>query len=277
MSKALIWMRLSASGDASWRERAVTIPFKYAGQNSLMNLPILLYHHVVKNFANSDLAPFIVDEADFVWQLSLLEDLGYSAITLNDLANTKDLTRKVIITFDDCPRNLLDHALPHLEKKKWNAVFFAPMAHLGGINAWNVRKGKTKMALMTNDEVKYVAGMGHEIGAHSMTHPHLDKCTPTEVLYEINESKKQLEAILSEEVHSFAYPYGHYPSHYKEIMRNAGYQCAVSMYSRALTVLGDPYCIRRTVVEQNESPAAFKWKISPLYYRFRVFSDYFAE
>lgn len=116
-----------------------------------MNLPILLYHHVVKDSTNSDLAPFIINETDFIWQLNLLDDLGYSAITLKDLFKTNDLTKKVIITFDDCPQNLLSHALPHLEKKKWNAVFFAPFAHLGGYNAWNIKKGKSEMPLMTTD------------------------------------------------------------------------------------------------------------------------------
>lgn len=240
-----------------------------------MNLPILLYHHVVKDSGDSDLAPFIINEADFIWQLDLLDDLGYSAITLQDLLNTRDLTNKVIITFDDCPQNLLDHALSHLEKKKWKAVFFAPFAHIGGNNAWNIKKGKSEMALMTTDEVKYLSKLGHEIGAHSMTHPHLNKCTPSEIFYEINESKQRLEALLGKAVHSFAYPYGHYPPNYKEIMKNAGYKYAVSMYSKALTVLSDPYCIRRTVIGQNETPVTFKWKTSSLYYRLRVFSDYF--
>lgn len=240
-----------------------------------MNLPILLYHHVVKDSANSDLAPFIINEADFIWQLDLLDDLGYSAITLRDLNKTKDLSKKVIITFDDCPQNILIHALPHLERKKWSAVFFAPMAHLGGDNAWNIKKGKSKMPLMTADEIAYLSALGHEIGAHSMTHPHLNKCAPSEISFEIKESKKQLDALLGNPVQSFAYPYGHYPPDYKEIMKKAGYKYAVSMYSKAFTVLSDPYCMRRTVIGQNETPRSFKWKTSPFYYRFRALSDYF--
>lgn len=240
-----------------------------------MNLPILLYHHVVKNAANSDLAPFIVNESDFIWQLDVLEGLGYSAITLQELLTTKDFSKKVILTFDDCPRNLLDHAIPHLEQKKWKAVFFAPYNHLGGYNAWNVMKGKSKMPLMTTDEVKTVSDLGHEIGAHSMTHPHLNQCPYTEAVYEITESKKQIETFLGKPVKSFAYPYGHYPTDYKAIMKEAGYNCAVSMYSTALTVLSDPYRIRRLVVEYGVTPQVFKQQLSTFYQYRKIVSDFF--
>ncbi len=247
----------------------------HINQIKRMNLPILLYHHVVKESNNSDLAPFIVNETDFIWQLDLLEELGYSPIILKDLLTKPNFDRKVIITFDDCPKNLLDCALPHLEKKKWKAVFFAPYSHLGGYNEWNVRKGKSEMPLMTTDEVKHVSDLGHEIGAHSMTHPHLNKCTPSEIEYEINESKKQLDALLGNPVVSFAYPYGHYPTSYREILSKADYKYAVSMYSKSFTTLSDPYCIRRTVVEQGDTAITFKRKISPMYNYLRVFSDYF--
>ncbi len=240
-----------------------------------MNLPILLYHHVVKNAANSDLAPFIVNEIDFIWQLNVLEELGYSAITLQELIATKDFSKKVILTFDDCPRNLLEHAIPHLEAKKWKAVLFAPYNHLGGYNAWNVIKGKTKMPLMTTDEVKAVSDLGHEIGAHTMTHPHLNQCSNTEAVYEIKESKKQIEAFLDKPVRSFAYPYGHYPTDYKAIMKEAGYNCAVSMYSTAPTVFSDPYRIRRSVVEYGVTPQAFRKQLSSFYQYSRIISDFF--
>lgn len=227
-----------------------------------MYIPIFLYHHVVKSSANSDLAPFIIDESDFKWQLDMLADLGYTPITLKELLVTTDTTKKVVITFDDCPKNLLTHAIPHLENKKWKAVFFAPYDHLGGYNEWNVRKGKTKMELMTREEVKYLEEMGHEVGAHSMTHPHLNACPPDMVEYEINESKKQLDNLLENPVESFAYPYGHYPENYKAIMQKAGYKCAVAMDSQALTIQNDPYCVRRIVIEQGETPDTFKKKLS---------------
>ena len=227
-----------------------------------MELPVLLYHHVVTSAEHSDLRPFIVEENDFVWQLDMMEDLGYTPLTLRELLVDPDTSRKVVITFDDCPRNLLDHALPHLERKNWKAVFFAPVAHLGGCNAWNVAKGKTRMELMTEDELRSLNSLGHEIGAHSMTHPHLDVCSPEVVAYEIEESKRQLDRSLGTPVTSFAYPYGGIPANYRAILQQAGYRCAVAMESDAPTIASNPYRIGRCTVETGETPVTFKYKLT---------------
>jgi peptidoglycan/xylan/chitin deacetylase (PgdA/CDA1 family) len=210
-----------------------------------------------------------------MWHLDLLEDYGYTPITLNDLFETPDLANKVIITFDDCPKNLLDHAIPHLEKKKWPAVFFAPYSHLGGVNQWNVAKGKTKMELMTQRDIIQLAMTRHEIGAHSMTHPHLNQCTDKEAESEIRQSKAQLEQLLNRPITSFAYPYGHYPAAYNDLMRKCGYKTAVSMYSKATATFSDPYCIRRTVITDKESPLSLKVKLSAIYNSMRVPYDYY--
>ena len=227
-----------------------------------MELPVLLYHHVVKDARYADLSPFIIDEADFLWQLDQLEEMGYTPITLQELLLATDTRKKVVITFDDCPRNLLDHAVPFLERKNWKAVFFAPYAHLGGCNAWNVTKGKTRMELMTEGEIKHLASLGHEIGAHSMTHPHLDACLPGVVEYEVRESKQQQDRILPSPVVSFAYPYGGVPANYQAILRQAGYQCAVAIQSDAPTLASDPYRIGRTVIETVETPATYRRKLA---------------
>jgi peptidoglycan/xylan/chitin deacetylase (PgdA/CDA1 family) len=239
----------------------------------ISNIPILLYHHVVADAEGSDLAPFIINESDFIWQLDVLKNLGYTTITLQELSTTRDFEKKIILTFDDCPQNLLQYALPHLEKNKLKAVFFAAYTHLGGYNAWNVKKGKTKMTLMTPDEVKHLANLGHEIGAHSMTHPHLHTCTADEVAYEIGESKIKLEKLLNRPILSFAYPYGDYPANYRKVLPHYGYKWAVSMYSRAKTIIEDPYCIRRTIIEYGETPVSFGRKLSGKYNEERVMVD----
>ena len=48
---------------------------------------------------------------------------------------------------------------------------------------------------------------GHDIEAHTMTHPHLDKLSSSELEYEIGQSKR---CLLNYGINStiFAYPYG---------------------------------------------------------------------
>jgi peptidoglycan/xylan/chitin deacetylase (PgdA/CDA1 family) len=240
-----------------------------------MTPPIFLYHHVVNKNVPNDLVPFVVEQESFRWQMDLLEEAGYSAVTLYDLFTSDDWHKKVILTFDDCPRNLLDFAIPYLEQKQWKAVFFPPVGFIGGFNEWNVRKGKTKVELMTADEIRNLSDAGHEVGGHSVNHVRLNECGLMTVKYELRESKKQLEEITGKHVTSFAYPYGHYPRNYREVMQEAGYTYAVSMYSKFLSPLNDPYCIRRTVVDTDETVKSFKWKLTALYNYLRIVPDWF--
>ena len=240
-----------------------------------MVLPIFLYHHVVNKNVPADLTPFVVEQESFRWQMDLLEDSGFSPVTLYEFFTTDDWHKKVILTFDDCPRNLLEFAIPYLEQKKWKAVFFPPVGFIGGYNEWNVRKGKTRMELMTAEEIKHLSEAGHEVGGHSVNHVHLHQCTPDAIRFELTESKTQLEKIIGKTVTSFAYPYGHYPRNYREMMKTAGYTCAVSMYSKFISPLSDPYCIRRTVVETHETVRSFKRKLTLSYHYSRILQDWY--
>ncbi len=105
------------------------------------------------------------------------------------------------------------------------------------------------------------ADAGYEVGAHSISHPHLNECSPEVAEYEITESKKQLEEILNQPVDSFAYPYRHYPENYKAILKQAGYKYAVAMESSPHNILSDPYCIRRVTVEQGDTAGTFTKKL----------------
>lgn len=62
-----------------------------------------------------------------------------------------------------------------------------------------------------------------EIGAHTMTHPHLTDIGEEDAKTEIIESKKYLENILGKEVKSFCYPAGYYKNIHKDIVKQAGF------------------------------------------------------
>ncbi len=53
-----------------------------------------------------------------------------------------------------------------------------------------------------------IAADGHEIGSHSLNHPHLETLSPAECRRQMVESKGQLEARFGTPVTSFAYPHG---------------------------------------------------------------------
>jgi hypothetical protein len=80
---------------------------------------------------------------------------------------------------------------------------------------------------LTADEIRYIA-QDFEIGAHTMTHPHLDRIDATAARREIVGSKEMLELITGKPLRSFCYPYGDHNEETKRLVREAGFSSARS-------------------------------------------------
>jgi glycosyltransferase involved in cell wall biosynthesis len=75
------------------------------------------------------------------------------------------------------------------------------------------------------EEIRQLA-QHFEIGAHTLTHPHLDRLDAAAARNEIIGSKRTLEAITGKPVRTFAYPYGDYNKETKRLVREAGFRRA---------------------------------------------------
>lgn len=62
-----------------------------------------------------------------------------------------------------------------------------------------------------------------ELGAHTMSHPHLTIKDTSEAKKEIITSKTYLEELLGREVKTFCYPYGEFNENIKNIVKEAGF------------------------------------------------------
>lgn len=85
-----------------------------------------------------------------------------------------------------------------------------------------------------------------EIGAHTMTHPHLSQLDAAAAREEIVRSKETLEAITGAPVPSFCYPYGDHNQETKRIVREAGFDRARSV-NRFVTRSADRYALGTSV------------------------------
>lgn len=82
------------------------------------------------------------------------------------------------------------------------------------------------------ESVRTLHSQGFDIGAHTIHHPILNKCTPARAQEEIGGSKEELEAIIGGRVYSFAYPNGRpnmdYSREHVDMVRALGYTSAVT-------------------------------------------------
>ncbi len=98
---------------------------------------------------------------------------------------------------------------------------------------------------LTPDEIRELAGE-FEIGAHTMTHPHLSRLDADAAREEINRSKEVLERIVGQPLRSFCYPYGDHSDETKRLVREAGFASARSI-NRFTTRSADQLAIGTSV------------------------------
>ena len=94
------------------------------------------------------------------------------------------------------------------------------------------------------DEIKIMSS-NVDFQSHSVTHPILTKCDLDKVNYEINESMKFLESTFKFDVYAFAYPNGNYSIREEEIIKSAGYKCALTTDSGYNTLSSDLFRLKR--------------------------------
>ena len=87
------------------------------------------------------------------------------------------------------------------------------------------------------------------IGAHSVHHAMLSQQTPPDQVFEVMESKRQIEKWLGKPVTGFAYPYGSYNETTQTILKDAGFSYAVSTESKPVTSDDNPFALPRIQVK----------------------------
>lgn len=219
-------------------------------------MPVIMYHRFIEQDSEKGVHGTWMPITMFEKHLRLMKWLGYETLTFRDLADKGFIHRLqygkkyLMITADDGYQDNLTRMLPLLEKYGYKAVVYVVTGE--GYNRWDVEhptNPDTKVSLMSCEQVKALAASGHvEIGGHTLTHLPLSKLTPEQQAHEIQENKRQLEALLGHQLLSFAYPYGDMNESAKEQAIAAGYRFAVATNSGPKAMHQDPFQIRRIAI-----------------------------
>ncbi|WDO02053.1 polysaccharide deacetylase family protein [Aeromonas allosaccharophila] len=219
-------------------------------------MPVIMYHRFIEQDSEKGVHGTWMPIAMFEKHLRLMKWLGYETLTFRDLADKGFIHRLqygkkyLMITADDGYQDNLTRMLPLLEKYGYKAVVYVVTGE--GYNRWDVEhptNPDTQVSLMSGEQVKALAATGHvEIGGHTLTHPRLSQLTAEQQAHEIQENKRQLEALLGHPLLSFAYPYGDMNDSAKEQAIAAGYRFAIATNSGPRAMHRDPFQIRRIAI-----------------------------
>jgi peptidoglycan/xylan/chitin deacetylase (PgdA/CDA1 family) len=102
-----------------------------------------------------------------------------------------------------------------------------------------------------------------EIGSHSYSHPYLNDLSQGNLEYELERSKKDLEAIVGREIISFAPPGGWFNQRVLSAAKKAGYKAFFSCEIGRTNIESNPFLFRRIEVLGEMTDEEFMDLLSP--------------
>ena len=108
---------------------------------------------------------------------------------------------------------------------------------------------------MDRTQIREWPSLGHEIGAHTLTHPRLSQIPLNRAREEICRSRQEkLEDLFGVAVTHFAYPYGDYSDAVVGLVQEAGFQTACTTKFGCVQLGDDPFKLNRLSVFEREFP-----------------------
>ncbi|MGZ8515802.1 MAG: polysaccharide deacetylase family protein [Chitinophagaceae bacterium] len=198
---------------------------------------VLLYHRVTDNV--KDKSKYNVNVQQFEHQLDLISKNNFITILPKEIFQNNHFNNKeilLILSFDDGTEDHYHSVFPRLKKYDMKGIFFV------------VTKYINSDANLTDHQIQEMSRNQMEIGSHSYSHPYLNDLSQGNLEYELERSKKDLEAIVGGEIISFAPPGGWFKQGVLSAAKKAGYKAFFSCEIGRTSVEPKPFLFRRIEV-----------------------------
>lgn len=197
---------------------AATVNVEYKKNEKNIDIPIFVYHDIVKEESEVQHDYMQTTVKTFEEQIKGLQKLGYHIISFDDLAayqkGEKALTKRTcLITFDDGCLGVYENAYPIIKKYKIPVTAFVIDSNVGtsGAFSWEQAKEMEESGLV-------------KIASHGKRHIEYHKESRKTIQDETNEAYKHIEKKLGKRKQRiFCYPYGLYSEENIEALKEEGY------------------------------------------------------
>jgi peptidoglycan/xylan/chitin deacetylase (PgdA/CDA1 family) len=176
---------------------------------------------------------------------------NFRSVSLGDLIQVeRGSNPRFVITFDDGYECVLKHAAEFLREHGFTAIQFLVADRIGCKNQWDLGLDPAMQRLMDITQIREWLSLGHEIGAHTLTHPRLSRIPLGLARKEVHSSKKKLEDLFGVRIKHFAYPYGDYNEEVVRLVREAGFSTACTTNPGSVRAGADPFRLDRLTVRE---------------------------
>lgn len=195
-----------------------TINNEYGIEEQSLQIPIFVYHDIVKDDSMVAYDYMQTTAETFEKQIVGLKNAGYDFITYDDLKKYSNNEKKIkkhscIVTFDDGYEGVYENAFPII--KKYNVP----------ITLYVITDNMEKTGVLTWEQAREMKESGLvTIASHSTNHPEFTCLSTQDAIDNVNKSYEIIEEKLGkQDTKIFTYPYGLYTDDQIEALKNEGY------------------------------------------------------
>ena len=264
---AVIWVLFLAVAGCRKNPRPVQVPAQDVAKATpaqsaapvpepidLKSQVIVLCYHRFEDRPKDSLA---IKPVDFEIQMQALKDKGITVISMEDFLAWRRGERSIpekaaIISIDDGYLSGYKVAWPILKKFGYPFTMFIYTDYIkGGPKSGGQSIGWDQLAEMRD--------AGVDIESHTVSHSALnarkgksDEQYLAWLKAEIAGSKEILERNLGIQVKAFAYPYGLHNQSVRDVVKQAGYEAAFTVWGRRIAFGADPMTLGRYGIESTK-------------------------
>jgi folate-dependent phosphoribosylglycinamide formyltransferase PurN/peptidoglycan/xylan/chitin deacetylase (PgdA/CDA1 family) len=229
---------------------------------------ILLYHRV--NDLCEDALTTEIER--FAQHVTVLREY-YRVLTTSEIVDkirSKQplSSTSLAIHFDDSYKDVLTCAAPILMHAGFSACCFISSGYIGKTRLF-AHDSMCPFILENLDEqdVRALVTMGFEVGAHTVNHLDMGSSSHEVTVFEVEQSKRDLESILEAPVYLFSYPFGgaeNVCDQLVDIVRDAGYTAMFSAHGGYVTARSSAFLLPRVGVCSHSRPLDLLMEIEGL-------------
>jgi peptidoglycan/xylan/chitin deacetylase (PgdA/CDA1 family) len=254
-------------------DRAITLYLafplaRFLGPRPGTRVPILCYHSISENLLGKYHPYFQINTSAPVFsrQMRMLRHWGYRTLDLAEawagLESGLDLSKTVVITFDDGYRDFYTDALDVMKQCGFTATIFLTTDRIQN------RPSRIEgVDYLTWSEVRELHDEGMSFGSHTVTHPDLRSLGPEQIEYELGCSKETIEQKLGTPVQSFAYPFAfpeedrRFTRYLEEVLSNSGFDYGVSTILNRACRTSNKLFLPRIPINNWDDRSLFRAKV----------------
>ncbi len=217
-------------------------------------VPVLMYHVIVAPPSSAQLPELYVDPKTFNQQMEMLEEQGYTGVSLNQVYDAwftdgKLPEKPIVVSFDDGYRGQYVYARPELRKLGWPGVL-------------NLIAGRIDQpdAELTPAMVEQLIKDGWELDSHTINHLDVSRASGAQLQREVGGSRKMLQQRFHQPVNFFCYPAGQYDAQAIQAVRAAGYLGATTT-DEGLADESEMFTLKRIRVDGSDGVSGLEEKL----------------